>query len=1570
MKKNLLLGAILLVSIFGYSQNQWQKKMSDRNENFYEIERDFEIYKNTIMINTNKIPKGLGIKQFERWRYYWKNRVDENGVFPSEGSVLNEIEQYRSRQANSRYASGNGTWQILGPTPTPSNGTGQLNGSGRLNCITFHPTDPNIIYVGAPAGGFWKSIDNGLTWIEYSNGLTRLGVSSIVINPSNPDVIYIGTGDRDAGDAPGYGVWRTTDGGLTWASHNSGMGNRTVNEIVMDPSDSDKMYAACSNGYIYRTANAGASWTASSFLGDNPKDIALHPTNSNIVYVGTYSGGEFHRSTDGGVNFTQITSGLGTTGNRLALAVSPNQPNWVYALVGGGSGLVGIYRSIDSGVNFSTQTTTPNILGYDTNGGAGSQSFYDLVIAADPTNADIIYTGGVNLWKSIDGGSTMSCVSYWVGPSGGVDGVHADQHALEFSPYTNNVYSGNDGGLYITSDGGTNWNDLSNGLAIAQLYKIGVSQTVADLVINGHQDNGTSISRGEAFVTEIGGDGMECIIDPTDETYMYGALYYGDVRRSTNNGLSFSQIADSGINGITESGGWVTPYKLDPNNASRMFIGYKNIWRSNDVKTPAANAIVWAQISSFSGTNNITDLAIAPSDSNVMYVSREGTNKFYRTSDALAGSPTWTNLTANLPSASTPKDIEIDPTDPTHLFIALGNDIYESTNSGASWVNFSGTLPNISLNTIVIDKDSSIDAMYVGMDVGVYYRDNTMSDWSPYSTGLANIEITELEIHYNNVECKSALYAATYGQGLWKGDLKDPGNLAPKACFYANTTNGCVGNTFTLIDNSDFTPTSWAWTISPATFVYVNSTSASSQNPQIQFTTPGTYTVALTATNAFGNDIKTNPSYIQVAGGSVATAFNDNFESSGLCGTASDCGTTICSLGGLWNNLSNGSEDNIDWRIDEGGTPSANTGPSVDFNPGTATGNYAYIEASGCSTQIAILESQCILLDEQYNFSFSYHMYGNNMGSLHLDLFVNGAWIEDFIPALTANSGNVWNVSSTPLYTYQGETIKIRLRGITGNGFESDIALDDLKFEPKCSSSTTWNGSAWSNGVASATKNVIFTGNYSSSSDLEACTATITNNAQVTFNSGNTIIVDGNLTVDVGSLLTIENNAALRQLNNTGINSGNILIKRDATAMNRLDYTAWSSPILGQQLQAFSPNTINTRFYQYLYTGTTTPTAYQSVDATTNFVSGKGYMIRADNNYTGPTVFNGQFSGVPANGIINQSIGLGYNLIGNPYASPISANAFISDNPSVKTLYFWTNTTAASSGSYPQNNFAAYTSGAGGVAAFASAKTPNGTIQTGQGFYLEATSSATVSFNNAQRVNASVSTQFYRNSDSIERNRVWLNLNDSNTSYNQILVGYIEGATNGVDSGMDGKVLDNSKPMIYNLLNDEAYVIQGKMLPFDVDDVVVLGLKVLIQGNYSISLENVDGLFTSQDIFIKDNYTNIIHDIKQSEYSFSAQIGTFEDRFELVYNSGALSNEDFEFDGSLVVYSNEIGIQLNASEEIESVEVFDLLGRVLYQNSRVGQKLYTISNLQVANQALFVKVKLVTGQEINKKIIH
>jgi len=1035
MKYLLPLFLLILFPLSSNSQEDWRTMIGNPAYDFATIQASFYAeFGNEIGA------KGSGWKQFKRWEYYHEQRLDSTGNFPPSGYILDEMNNYyASHPKTKNYVTGTGNWEILGPTPIPDNGTGQLNGNGRLTCIAFHPTDSNTIYVGAPSGGVWKTTDNGVTWTQHIAGLVRLGVSSIVIHPNHPDTIYIGTGDRDGGDAPGYGVWRSIDGGVTWNAHNTGMGNRTIYELLIDPTNPNIMVAAGSNQRIYRTIDGGANWVQSASLGNNPKDIAFHPSNSNIVYA---SGTEFHKSTDGGVTWTQITNGVPTGAQRIALAVSPDEPNWVYLIAGNGSGLLGIYRSIDSGTTFTTRTTTPNILDYAINGsGTASQAWYDLVIAADPTDADIIYTGGINLWKSIDGGVTMNCTSYWVGPSGGLDGVHADQHALEFSPHNNHLYNGNDGGLYYTTDVGANWIDISSGLAIAQVYKIGISQQTIDKAINGYQDNGTAINIGTSFITEIGGDGMECIIDPTDDNYMYGALYYGDIRRSTNGGNTFSSISAS----TGEGGAWVTPYKLDPNDANRMFAGYDDVWRNDAVKT----GTTWTQISSFANTSNMVDIAIAPSNSNVMYVSKGGSSNFYSTTDALAATPTWTDLDANLPATGTPKDIEIDPTDPTHLFIALGNNIYESTNSGVSWTDISGTLPNISLNTIVIDKDSPYKAMYVGMDVGVYYKDNTLSDWEMYATNIPNIEITELEIHYNGSECKSTLYAATYGQGLWKSDLKDPGNIATIACFEASSTEVCMGDVITLKDNSAYTPTSWNWTITPTTFTYTGGTNANSQNPQVIFTAAGSYDIQLNATNSIGSDLATKSAYINVSSATNASAFNNDFETEATCSTASDCATTTCTLANsLWINLTNGTEDDIDWRIDEGGTPSTSTGPSVDFNPGTSNGNYAYLEASSCSNQTAILQTACLILDNVYELMFAYHMQGNSTGELHIDLNASGVWIEDFIPPIIGDQGANWLTTTTSLSAYTGQTIKLQFRGITGSGFQSDIAIDDISFIP------------------------------------------------------------------------------------------------------------------------------------------------------------------------------------------------------------------------------------------------------------------------------------------------------------------------------------------------------------------------------------------------------------------------------------------------------------------------------------------------------------------------------------------
>jgi len=561
------------------------------------------------------------------------------------------------------------------------------------------------------------------------------------------------------------------------------------------------------------------------------------------------------------------------------------------------------------------------------------------------------------------------------------------------------------------------------------------------------------------------------------------------------------------------------------------------------------------------------------------------------------------------------------------------------------------------------------------------------------------------------------------------------------------------------------------------------------------------------------------------------------------------------------------------------------------------------------------------------------------------------------------------NTESTTTST----TFKVDVKNAT-NGWVPSRTVT-INIVPCGSVATSWNGTSWTNGAPTKVTAVTFTGNFNSTANIEACSVVVNTGVNVTVNTGHTFILNGALTVNGTGTFTVNNNAGLRQIDATAVNVGNIIVRRNSAPMVRLDYTAWSSPVAAQQLQSFSPNTVATRFYQYLFTGTTTPTAYQSVTATNNFIAGKGYMIRSANNWpVTATVFNGQFTGNATNGNISQSVGIGYNLLGNPYASPIDARAFLAANPSVGTLYFWTHTVAAVGSTYPQNNYASFTT-LGGVASAAGGAVPNGTIQTGQGFFINASAAGNANFFNTQRVNASVSTQFFRNSndalaiDETEKHRIWLNLNDDTNSYNQILVGYTNQATNGFDNGIDGEVLDKSKTMLYNVINDSEFVIQGKGLPFADTDEIPLGLKATTAGNYTISLENVDGLFATQDIFLKDNITNSVHNIKTTPYAFSTNEGVFNNRFTLVYKNNLLSNTDFASNESVVIFTKEEKIQINAKQEISSVQVFDVLGRSVYSINNVNEKTISISSITNNNQTLIVKVALKNGDIIVKKII-
>ncbi len=818
----------------------WIQMMQDPGANFFQTQRAFNLY-----WKDRVITRSHGWKVFKRWEYMMQSRVLPDGTRLAPEATFNTYADYTNT-----LRSASGLWLSLGPSVIPAPGPAGYEGLGRLNVVAFHPVDPNKIYVGAPAGGLWQSTDGGNTWATHTDTLPTLGVSAIVIDYSNPDKILIGTGDRDAGDAPGLGVFKSTNGGFSWALSTTGMGSKTVGRMIQHPTNAQIILAATSGG-IYRSTDCGTTW-ASTRTG-NFKDIQFKPDDPNIVYAAADA--DFYRSSNGGTSFVKITAGL-TSGQRAVIAVTPANPNYVYVMQSdGSSGFKGLYRSTDAGLTFTTRSTSPNIMDWSCDGsGSGGQGWYDLSLAADPANAETIYAGGVDVWKSTNGGTTWAINSHWYGGCS-VPAVHADCHFLGFSPVDGKLYAGNDGGCWVTANGGTTWTDRTVGMTIGQIYKLGQSQTIKNKVINGFQDNGTYTYSPTGWLATGGGDGMECAVDYASAGFTYHTIYYGDIYRKSNN-ANEAHIAGENVNGITEGGAWVTPFCLSQADHKGMFVGYKNIWRSKNV---TSSPVAWIKISdNLAGSNGVNMAVVEHSaaNTNIFYAARED-NKLFRSDNCLGTTPSWILL--SLPSSGTPTDIQSHPTDENIVYITMANGVYKSVNKGFTWTNITENLPSIHKNAIVYYKNAP-EGLYVGTDAGVYYKDQTTTGWIPFSTGLpANGRITELEIYYDNDSVSvDAVRASTYGRGLWGSDMY---HAMPDADFTTNQTVVPVGCAVDFTDISTGIPTFFQWS-----FQGGNPSTSNLKNPKdIVYSAPGTYTVTLKAWNEFGSDSLTKTNYITVS---------------------------------------------------------------------------------------------------------------------------------------------------------------------------------------------------------------------------------------------------------------------------------------------------------------------------------------------------------------------------------------------------------------------------------------------------------------------------------------------------------------------------------------------------------------------------------------------------------------------------------------------------------------------------------------------------------------------------------
>lgn len=1015
MKRFFTTSLIVLFSITLYAQ-PWMEllppeKIESGKLTFFDYQNAFNDYwgpKNVVngyyIDDKGEKAKAGGWKQFKRWEWYWENRVNPTtGEFPST-SAFEELKKIQQQTNQARSTSGQ--WTSMGP----SSSTGGYAGIGRLNCIGFHPTDNNTYYVGAASGGVWKTTDGGSNWIVQANELDAIGVSDIVVHETTgDDIVYIATGDRDASDTYSVGIMKSTDGGTTWSAtgltYTAGQ-KKLVNRLLNDPTNNSIFYAATSNG-LYKSTDDCANWT--QINGTVFMDLEFKPGVSSTIYASSKQG-DIYKSTDSGSTWSTV---LSTSGKRTELAVSANDATVVYALIAASnSGLFGIYKSTDSGSSFSQTYNSPNLLGWSCSGGdSGGQGWYDLCIAADPNNATTVFIGGVNNWKSTDGGTTWNINNHWSSTCGGqATNVHADKHNLAFQNGSSTLFECNDGGLYVTTDGGNSWTDQTNGMVISQLYKLGVAQTTTADVIGGLQDNGTKALLTNTWNDVIGGDGMECLIDWSNENTQYGSLYYGRIFRTTNHWASSTEISGS----LGNTGAWVTPYIQDPTNSNTIYAGYSDVWKSTDQGNN------WTQISSWGGST-LRSITVAPSDNNYIYTATTGT--LYKTSN---GGSSWSNITGSLPTGSSNITyISVKDGDPNTIWVSMGefntHGVYESTDGGSSWTNISTGLPQLPVNCVIQNKQNSTDVeLYAGTDVGVYLKLGT-ADWVQFSGGLPNVVVTELDIYYDNSNPSNSLIrASTYGRGLWESDLYSATNTL-EANFSASSTSIEVGEQVTYTDLSTGNPTSWNWS-----FEGGNPPNHTGQTPPaIQYDTEGTYDVTLIVSDGTDTDTTTKEDYITVTNCTVTTfPFNEDFENGGAI--------PVC-----WSQEYI-SGDNVDWQFITG---------NGGNNPGSAhSGTYnASFQDQDTGEDKTILVTPPLDLSTftsaQVSFWHTQEFWSPDQDELRVYYkdSENGSWnlLAEYLGSIanwTKDSIDLTNLSSTYYIGFEGNAL-----------YGYGICLDDVE---------------------------------------------------------------------------------------------------------------------------------------------------------------------------------------------------------------------------------------------------------------------------------------------------------------------------------------------------------------------------------------------------------------------------------------------------------------------------------------------------------------------------------------------
>lgn len=764
------------------------------------------------------------------------------------------------------------TWSSLGPG----------NVGGRTRSLVINPQNPNIMYAGAVTGGVWRTMDGGTTWTELTDLLPVLNIGALVMDPNNPNILYAGTGEWYK-SFPGQGIFKTTDGGNTWnllPATGPGISENFeyVNRLVMSPTTPNQIYAATWGG-VYTSSDGGNTWTNTGLSTRQAyygcQDLVIRTDQTTDYSYASCSGAQAtsaytiwrNTSTASGGTWTQVFSAPFMA--RTSLAVAPSQQSTIYAMAtsNGGNpnyqnGLLAVYRSTSNGDSGSWTTQVSNadaditntllltdvrtVTSAYCNGGAltfaAGQGGYDNSLAVDPKNPNQVWAGGIDVFRSDDGGVTWGLASIWQLPYGSSQFAHADRHLFVFHPSYNGstnqtMFLATDGGVFrtdnaratvstgpmggcqtvFTSTAAIQWTDLNHSYVATQYYH-GFSYPGGQAYLGGAQDN--SVTRGNdaagsnGFIYFSTGDGAGVALDPADANRFFESKENLSLNRSMN-GLT-TVNATLGITEVSSTFPFIAYLAMDPNEGKRLFLGgTTNLWRSVD------GAVSWTAAAPVEASSGVTSISVSPFDSNTVIFGTQ-IGHIYQSSSALSSNGT-TAWTSTQPRTGSVSSIAFDPQNPNVIYAvysslkAVSTDahVYKSTNGGASWTPSDGSgatgLPDIPAFRLLVNPYNS-QMLFIGTDLGIYVSQDGGATWA-HDSSMESVVVEELAI--DNGPASNWLFAFTFGRGVYRIPLAGAPN---PGCTYSVTPTSISADGYgSIVPVSVSAPPGCPWVGLPGT---------------------------------------------------------------------------------------------------------------------------------------------------------------------------------------------------------------------------------------------------------------------------------------------------------------------------------------------------------------------------------------------------------------------------------------------------------------------------------------------------------------------------------------------------------------------------------------------------------------------------------------------------------------------------------------------------------------------------------------------------------------------------------